>query len=122
MAADNHSWTIGDTGRGNGPKGSDDSLPGGQIDFKPDFKNARQDVPYEFDFHKLADVSGSPGRVDVPDPIPHGLGVPDPGCGDKGQPVDFGAVAPDTDRGVEYDLEGMGGSGHGGFALGDVPD
>lgn len=109
MPAQNHEWTLNasDLGCSEGPSYADTHKPDGQIDFAPDFANARQDVPYQHDFHKYADVNPAPDRVDVADPNPD-CGVPNPGAGDAGQPLPFDAVAPDTDRGVTYDLEGDG--------------
>lgn len=118
MPAENHSWTISETGTSEGPMGGDDCCVDGQINFVPNMGTARQDVPYEHDFHSRADVNPAPDRVDVPDPVLSG-GIPDPGGSESGTPLDFGAVAPDTDRGVSYDIEGVSGSGYGGFALGN---
>jgi len=113
MPAENHEWTISDVGHGNGPSSGNTNKPGGQIDFTPDFANARQDIPWEHDFHKEADVNFAPGRVDVPDPIPGEFGCPAPFHGGKGQPVDFNAVAPEesVDRQLadrSLDLDGAG--------------
>jgi len=115
MAATNHSWTIADTGCANGPAGEDDTKPGGYIEipFGPTTEgdgyvsdlSERFDVPYEYDFHKMADISGAPDRVDVPDPVPGNYGVPNPGAGTPGQPIDFNAVAPDFEEPVA-DLDG----------------
>ena len=105
MAAQNHGWTIGEVGASEGPAAGDRHKPDGQLDVSMSLE-ARQDVPYEVDFHKLADISGAPGRVDVPDPSLAG-GIPDPGCGDPGTTLDLGAVAPEKD-GQMYDLDGSG--------------
>jgi hypothetical protein len=117
MPAENHSWTLADSDLGcsEGPSSSDTHKPDGQIDipFGPatlgdgyvSDLSERSDVPYQHDFHKYADVNFAPGRVDVADPNPDS-GVPSPFVGDAGQPLDFGAVAPDTDMGLEPDLDG----------------
>lgn len=117
------SWELSkaEIGHGEGPSAGNLKKPGGEIDFAPNFKEARQDVPYEFNFNKLNDISGAPGRVDVNDHDPHG-GVPDPFCGDMGQPTNFAGAAPDHNDNGDLAPDGSPGVGHGGFALGNVPD
>lgn len=114
MPAQNHEWTLNasDLGCSEGPSYADQHKPDGQIDFAPDFANARQDVPYQHDFHKYADVNPAPARVDVADPNPD-CGVPNPGAGDAGQPLPFDQVAPEeyVDRQLadrSLDLDGHG--------------
>ena len=114
-------WTTSSIGRENAPDGSDEHCIGNEIgldsftlgretwdeagNYSQDAKVARQDVPYEFDFHQHADVPHAWGRVDVPNPIPSGLEVPAPFAGDPGQtPLDFNSVgdrASDRDHGEQ---------------------
>jgi hypothetical protein len=101
-------WKLSDIGRSEGPSTGDRHKPEGQIDFAPNFSEARQDVPYEHDFHKLADVNFAAARVDVADPYPE-TGVPSPFCGDAGHPIDFNSVAPDDDTHGALAPDGSGG-------------
>lgn len=119
MAAQNHSWTLSEVGSSDGPSAGDRHKPDGQVDFAMSVE-ARQAVPSD-GHSNTYDFSNAPGRVDVPDPDISG-GIPDPGCGDTGTPLDFGAVAPDTDRGVVHDLEGVDAPAASSFALGRVPE
>jgi hypothetical protein len=106
VAASNHSWTISDVGHSAGPSSGDRHKPDGQIDV-PFTVTARQDIAYEHDFHKLADVNGAPARVDVADPDPV-CSVPSPFAGDPGQPIDFASVAPDFEEPSPVDYDGSG--------------
>ena len=110
-------WKLSDIGTSEGPSSGNRQKPDGQIDFPPNLATARVDVPYEHDFHKLADVNFAAGRVDVADPYPE-TGVPDPFCGDAGHSIDFNSVAPDDDTHGALAPDGSGGQGHGGYALG----
>jgi hypothetical protein len=93
-------WAFGasDLGCSEGPsydsayEGSDGKVEG-QIDVAMTVA-ARQDIPYEHDFHVNADISFAPERVDVPDPKPES-GVPALWHGEQGQPLPFDQVAPE---------------------------
>jgi hypothetical protein len=78
----------------------------GQIDI-PFTVDARQDIPYQHDFHERADVNFAPDRVDVADPNPDG-GVPALFHGNQGQPLPFDQVAPDHNHNPGPDLDGGG--------------
>jgi hypothetical protein len=93
-------WALSDTGCSEGPSGRNEHKPDGQLDFQMSVE-ARQDIPYEHDFHKYADISFAPDRVDVPDPKPES-GVPALFHGEQGQPLPFDQVAPE--RGPHGDL------------------
>lgn len=99
--------------------------PDTQIDVPLDFKNARQDVPYEFDFHKKTDINPALGRVDVNDSDPAG-GVPEPFCNMPGNTIDFDSVgdrAADEDHGAEAPDGGSDqGKGYGGFVAPHIHD
>lgn len=103
MPAENHEWTISNVGSSEGPSSGDRHKPDGQIDLQMSLE-ARQAVPTQGP-EKFFDINPAPARVDVSDPELEGC-IPEPYAGDQGQPVDFNAVAPDTDRGVVFDLEG----------------
>lgn len=93
-------WTLGNVGNSPGPSSGDRHKPDGQIDFTPTWEDARQDVPYEHDFHKLADVNHAWGRVDVPDAnLPHVT------------PIDLGSVAPYQSE-PDVRLDGQSGGGN----------
>ena len=104
MPAQNHAWTINEIGTSDGPASGDRHKPDAQVDITPSLE-ARQNISSAGGDNKY-DVNPAPERVAVPDPDISGS-IPDPGCGDMGQPLDWNAVAPDTDRGVTYDLEGV---------------
>lgn len=111
MPAENHEFTLstGDLGCSEGPSTGDFHKAEGQIDVTLSLE-ARQDVPYQHDFHRNADVNFAPDRVDVADPTPES-GVPNPGSGYAGQPLDFMSIAPDrTERQYEpeHDIDGVG--------------
>ena len=119
MAAQNHEWTLSEVGSSEGLSGGDRHKPDGQVDFAASVE-ARQAVPTNGPENKF-DLGGlAPGRVDVPDPDLESC-IPEPFAGDSGTTLDFNAVAPDTDRGVSYDLEGDGAPAASSFPTGSVP-
>ncbi len=110
MPAESHAWTISDVGSSEGPSSGDRHKPDGQIDLQMSLE-ARQAVPTQGP-NKFFDINPAPGPVDVTDPELEGC-IPEPFAGDKGQPVDFNAVAPEAqvDRMLGpngYDLDGEG--------------
>lgn len=134
-------WTTSDIGKELGPNGNDAHCIGNEIQLKSftlgretwdeagnysqDAKQARQDIPYEFDFHQHADIDPSPNRVAVPNPVPSGLEVPAPFAGDSGNtPLDFNAVgdrASDNDHGANAP-DGRGAPGASRGVLGEILD
>lgn len=108
MAAQNHSWTMG-VPASHGASGGDNHKADGQEDvaWTP---VARQDIANTSDGNTF-NFGLSLERDNPPD-----------GGVDNCTDVDFGAVAPDTDRGVTHDLEGDGAPAASSFALGSVPE
>jgi hypothetical protein len=87
-------WALnpGDLGCDEGPSYDEQHKPDGQIDV-PFTVEARQDIPYEHDFHKLEDIDFAGGRVAIDDPNPDS-GVPAPFSGFAGAPLPFDEVGP----------------------------
>ena len=94
MAAKNHPWTLGTIGTSKGASSADRHKAEGQEDVaftvtaRQDIANTTDGNTFNFDL-SLERIAPPDGGVD--------------NCTD----IDFNSVAPDTDRGVVYDLEGV---------------
>ena len=94
MAAQNHEWTL-SVPASRGASGGDNHKADGQEDVAFTVV-ARQDIANTTDGN-THNFALSLERINPPD-----------GGVDNCTDLDFNAVAPDTDRGVSYDLEGDG--------------